>query len=508
MRMSAELSQDRRALLLSGPQHYDATRPLTCGARRFMEKLDSLGIAIVSRIFQNLGFSTYWAEMRPGMVSNLDNLIGEFPLVAISSRFFDTYLAQEAVKIACGKDKITLVGGYGPTFSPENFDKADIVVQGECETVLPEAIDDLLSGRAKHIYDSRKSPPLDLKKSYIWPDRSIFPADTGLSRRFKKHPQEWQRGCSNYCTFCSPTRLQRIQMENGRRQVRVRSVDDIIKEIAEGMELGRGDRLFSVDLNSSAIPTEEQKELYGWLKQKGIKWYTEGTIAPLLKDYDLNGEDNCLLKVMSPLGEGGGCYSFLYGADDLAVQKVPGSSDKEIGILQKAKIIFKEFGIPLNLSIVVGLDEHIWPDTFYRYASLLEEVRVPYAFIHLATPYPGTVWGDEVAREGRIFDTKTLNYNHRTAVSTPGSMSTEELQQGYYWLMRHLNSVPELAKTTKDNLDPKIAGTNPELALVLSGLPWGIETHLSVLELAARGYIDLKKQREMDDGFKAWQSRP
>ena len=110
-------------------------------------------------------------------------------------------------------------------------------------------------------------------------------------------------------------------------------------------------------------------------------------------------------------------------------------------------------------------------------------------------------------REGRIFDSGSTHYNHRKVVAQPKLMGPNELQQGYYWLLRHLNSLSSIAKTVQANIDPKQSVSNPTLAVIQSGLPWGIETYLTVLELSARGYMDRSIQQELDSNYNAWKNR-
>ncbi len=490
-----------RVLLLNGPQHFDSRRPLTGELRRWAEHVEPLGIAIVAAYLRDAGFNVSWREMNPQnpeeALENPDSLKAVF----ISSRFFDSDLARKVIAKA-NKVKVPVVaGGYGPTFAPDKF-KGAVLVNGEFEPVAEDVIDDLGKGNFEDIYDARNLPPHDIHNNYKWPNRSIFGKIKGLFSSLRRVPQEWQRGCYNHCSFCSPTRLQR----GGSNGIRVRQVGDIIAEI-EALGLGRGSYLFSTDLNTSAIPTEALRELFGYLQEKGIRWFTEGTIAPLIEDLEKNGENDSLLAKMSSLN-GGGCYSFLYGADDLIENRVRGSFDKDVANLRGWIDIFQRFGIPLNLSVVVGLDNHIYPESFYTIRQVLEELNPPYTFLHLATPYPGTPWGDKVAKEDRLIEGRTsLDFNHRRVVHIPKRMAPEELQQGYYWLMRTVNSLENNLHSFTNNFDNRLWHKDPILGLLGTGLPWRMETWLTDKELKARGYLDSEIQTDLDKGYKDWLNR-
>ena len=498
------MSIENKALLLSGPQHYDERRPITGHMREFAENLNPLGIAIVASVVKQYGLEVVWKSIDPKGKPDLQGILENVRTVFISSRHFDSSIVVPHIEQAKIMGKTVVVGGYGPTFNPDAFSKADAIVKGEFEPVADELMDDLLNGKLQTVYDSTTREPHDIQNNYIRPDRSIFPEWKGISKKLQRHPQEWQRGCTNYCSFCSPTRLQRPVSVDGNNHVRVRDTSDIVAEI-ESMSLERGNHLFLTDLNTSAIPIEQQRELFLYLSKKGLCWYTEGTVAPLLKDQAENGSDASLLKTMSAINNRGGCYSFLYGADDLVRERVAGSLDKNIGNMKEAVRVFREFGIPLNLSVVVGLDNHTYPDSFFTIAQVLEEVNPPYTFVHLATPYKGTPWGDQVIKQGRIIDTDSTHYNHRKSVHSPLHMTPEELQQGYYWLLRKLNSPQAITNSARVNYDPKLLRDSPFLGVLQTGVLWRAETYMTTLELQARGYLDAKIQRELDNGYDEWE---
>lgn len=493
------MSCENTVLLLSGSQHYDEKRPVTGKIHRFAESVDPLGIAIVAAYARRYGLEVKWMEMEPGQSAKIEAAMEGVKGVFISSRFFDSSLAQEAIDTAHNRGIKSVVGGYA-VFNGGVFNTADTRVKGEVEPVTDRLFDDFRSGRLQSLYDSTKLPPYDITGSYVWPDRSIF----GRRGSFIRHPQEWERGCTNYCSFCSPTRMQRPEIDDGgNKHVRVRAIPDIIAEI-EAMKLKPGDQLFSSDLNTSAIPNELLKELFGYLKRKEIKWYAEGTVSPLVADYEKNGFKDSLIGLMSARNGGGGCYSFLYGADDLIARKVAGSLDKKTAEIKKAVEIFRFTGIPLYLSVVIGLDNHEFPGSFFQIARFLEDVQAPYSFIHIATPYSGTPWGDKVNKEGRIIDNEPSHYNHRRAVHEPKNMTAGELQQGYYWLLKTLYTPASIAKTAAVNSAYGGGSKNLLLGALNAGVPWGVETYLTVLELKARGYLDAKIQKQMDYEYKNW----
>lgn len=481
-----------KALLLVGPQHTDELRPVTAGARRFLENIPPLGIGIVATLLKREGMEVGVRQMQPGKIRELAGAIEQANLVFASSRFCDAGMTREAIKIAQEMRVPAVVGGYGPSLSPELYQGAT-VVRGEAEMALPRVIDDWHRGKLWEEYDVR-GQLVDMGRIYTRPDRSIWPQRRGLGAGLDRWPQEWERGCGNYCSFCSPIRVQRVG-------IRAREVGDILGEIdADPRFTSR--YVFSTDLNTMAMDRDRLLELFAGLDQRRIKWFTQGTVSQLLTDLDSKGDRESLLWAMRGRKDGG-CWSFLYGADDLGVERVTGSKDKDISLIRRAAAALRRFKIPLNLSIVVGLDHHTYPETFFKVAQTIEESLVPYSFIHVATPYQGTAWGDRVHREGRVFDNNPLHYNHRRVVHRPRGMTAAQLQQGYYWLLWELYSPQRVMAVARENFDAAAWQEDPLLGLFLTGAVWGEETHLAVKELELRGQIDQRIQQELTEEYQA-----
>ena len=86
-------------------------------------------------------------------------------------------------------------------------------------------------------------------------------------------------------------------------------------------------------------------------------------------------------------------------------------------------------------------------------------------------------------------------------------MTATALQQGYYWLLRHLNSPLRVFEDTRENFDANLIRSNPFLGTLETGLAWKIETYLSCLELEARGFVDTNMQRRLDTEYKIWKKK-
>ncbi len=492
--------KEQNVLLLQGTGYYDERRPFSTNISALYGNVDPLGIRIVSQVLGNAGIQRKLMQMVPGKIDQLEKYIAAVNGVFVSSRFYDIDMAQQVIEIANRHNVPVVAGGYGPTFNSSAFENA-IRVTGEAEWILPQLVNDFLGGHLKPEYDGAKLPPYDITRKYIRPDRGLPSSNPLFETLFRQRrvSQEWQRGCWSFCTYCSVARLQKGGAGEG-KGVRVRSVSDIISEL-ESMDLKPGDFLFLADNNTALIPREQLLELFHWIKEHRIRFITEATVLPLLEDLKTYGEENSLLNAMSPADGRGGCFGLAYGADEIGAEKVPGSQDKERNLIVKAAEVFRKFGIPLNLMFIVGLDTHTYPDIFFQVAHIAEEATAPVNFFHIATPYRGTVFGNEIYKAERVFEKKSTRFNHRTVTFIPDKMSIHQLEQGYYWLLRKLHSPEAIANTARRNFNMEIYRNDLALGTFLSGLPWGLGRYLSITELEREGFIDKPYQRYLDGEY-------
>ncbi|MCL5090637.1 MAG: cobalamin-dependent protein [Patescibacteria group bacterium] len=487
------MSQTERVLLVPPTTIYGSrSADFFAGVKQTVEALPPMGIAIVSAMLkQHGGFEVKNLPGGPNDRSLVDGTSWA-DVVVISTTLIGTESTQGVIALARERGKKVIVGGYGPTFLPEKFEGASVVL-GEGEPVFPQVMEDLLGGHLQPQYDSRGNY-FDIYNHYICPDREILESFNG--GLLSVYPMETQRGCSNNCPPCSAKKFQ--------GGVRVRDIRDDIAEI-ETMNIRPGGMLFFADNNTMHLPEDQLYGLLTYLSQKDIRWATEGTVETLIRDNEQGGR---LLKLMSPIGKkNGGCYSFCYGADDLTRKVVAGTKEKTEEVLPKAIRLFREYQIPLHVSVIVGLDNHVYPDSFYRMAQILEAYDPHHVFVHIATPYPGTVWGDNVAREERLLGFPYSDYTHGKVVFKPKNMESEELQQGYYWLKRRLTCWEALKGLWRNHVDLNLIRQKPILGMALSGIPWFLECAAAMQELSRQGKIDQQVQRDLDNDYRNYCGR-
>lgn len=506
---------ERRYLLLNGQGYHNEDLPWTDALTNWAKDVDPLGIRTVSALLKQaaqearIPVDVRLETMHPGRVHKLEDEISAADAVLCSARFIDTVLAQQVIGMA-GQHNIPIIsGGYGPTFNEGLYYDSTTVAYG-VEAVAGELFEDLFTGSLKPRYGEYSPYPLE-PEDFVEPDRS-FPSKSLFQKITGRRRESvtWMWGCSNRCTYCVAVKM---QLSGGSDLVRWRSSDSIIGEL-EKLNLPRGSVLFLTDNNTGCIDRKELKTNLAYLREKGLYFITESSLGGLLADYREFGEEESLLALMSPKLGDGGCIGLAYGADDLGRRRVAGSQDKDITALKEGAPILRKLGIPLNLIAMVGLDKHESPRTFFEIARVLEEVEAPVHFFHIASPYRGHPylegrdgWGDKMYREGRVFEHDSLRFNHHNVVHRPVGMTVDQLQQGFHWLNRRIYNLAAIKKHFQRNFDPRFAREHLKLATFTAGLPWSVAKRFSLMEMQARGLVDMDYQRELDGQYQAWKKR-
>lgn len=491
------MTENPRLLLTSGPQFFDGQTPHSSSIRRIMEHFDPLSIGIMTALiieYYGNNASVKWHELSPTNQRITEREVSQADLILSTARHYDHRLTNEVVQMARSLNKPIAIGGASAILEPQVYDDWATICQGEAEIILHQLLSDFRSnGKLKPKYKTEEFT--DMWNNYTNPNREIYAHQVQKYGKYYKHSIELQRGCKNMCSFCAAVRIQGHGTRN-------RNPDDVIREI-ESLKLKPGSHIMFPDLNISVAGREILYPIFKHLKKNGIRYFMEGTVKELIDDYQDYPNDS-LLKLMSPERDTqGGCYSMLYGAEDVDIKKVNGSRDKSVETTRDAVRLFQLFGIPLNISLIIGLPEHKFPDSIFEYAKFIHETLPTHAFIFIATPYKGTPYGDKMYKDKQVFDTNPMHHNHRRAVSHHSHFSDNELQQGYYWLQRQITDLSHLKKIAQSNLrNPSLSQI--ELNAIQAGIPFGIETKLSLMELNLRGYIDHNFQKKLDQDYKKY----
>jgi radical SAM superfamily enzyme YgiQ (UPF0313 family) len=327
----------------------------------------------------------------------------EADLIGIS---FMTYNAPRAYEIADrfrDKGKPVIVGGYHPTFLPEEaIQHADAVCIGEAEYNVPRMMEDWTANRLEPFYDSEL---VDLKGLAV-PDRHLLRKGAYITMDVLQAT----RGCPYRCKFCSVAAFHRYRM-------RSRPVEEVIEEL--GM-LGRyvifmddniiGDREYAKELFAAMIPLNKQ-----WFSQCGIE---------IASDDELLG-----------LASRSGCRGLFIGFESLSQQNLDAWNKRGNRAKQYLQVVTKlhQADIGVFAGFVFGSDGDR-PDVFRTTLEFLLQANVEALQATRLTPMPGTPLFDEMDGEGRISDKDWSHYDFGHVVFEPLHMRRETLDQGVAWV--------------------------------------------------------------------------
>ena len=116
--------------------------------------------------------------------------------------------------------------------------------------------------------------------------------------------------------------------------------------------------------------------------------------------------------------------------------------------------LLHDHGIQVNGSFVFGLDGD-GPDVFSRTVDWAATRGLVTATFHIATPYPGTAFFDQIEAQGRLLHRQWDRYDTRQAVFQPAKMTPKQLEDGYWRAYREFYSWRNIARGARAHLNPR-----------------------------------------------------
>lgn len=268
---------------------------------------------------------------------------------------------------------------------------ADAVFIGEAEGRMEQVLADFRGGKLRKVYDYLDAPPpiemvgtarRDILNRSLYNYRGIQMVDLVHA----------SRGCRFHCYPCAVAYL-------GGRSFRPRPIERTIAE----MSAIDNNRLFIVD-NSLAQDTQWELDLFREMIPLRKKWCSH----PIEDDP----------KVLDLAARAGAWYVY---------QAVFDTSDYIRERIQR----YHDFGIAVEGTILLGLDEHT-EDDIKRLIDFLLEIDLDLAEFTVLTPFPHTKAYEQLHRQGRIISTDWNEYSADKVVYQPKNMSPERLQKLFH----------------------------------------------------------------------------
>ena len=316
------------------------------------------------------------------------------------------------------RGKTVVIGGYHATALPEEAAKhADIVVLGEAEGLWPQILLELENGGAKQT-NYQNADMIEMRHMAI-PRREL------LNRNMYTVFSTLQatRGCPFDCNYCAVTKF-------FGRSYRWRPVEEVVAEIANQPDK----RWMFLDDNLIGN-VKYAKDLFRGLIPLGITWGAQASFN-LTKDAEL----------MDLYAAGGGRFVFI-GFESVSAEALK-SAGKGINRPEEYVAGIRQLhrrGITIMGSFMFGFDGDDL-GVFKRTVDFVNATKIDVVLYHILTPFPGTRLYEEMDRQGRIHDRDWSHYDACQSVIHPQGMTSEELQNGWYWAVRETYKLPNILR--------------------------------------------------------------
>ena len=326
-------------------------------------------------------------------------------LIGLSFMTYNAPRAYELADLFRKKGKPVIVGGYHPTFMPEEAIRhADAVCIGDAEDNVPRMMADLAAGKLQPFYRS-ESPSL---AGLPIPDRSLI-------RKADYAPVgtlQATRGCYHRCSFCSVAAFHQYRL-------RTRPIAEVLDEL-------KTLRQYVLFMDDNIIGDRDYaKELFAAMIPLRKRWFSQGGIGI--------AQDEELLRLASASG----CRGLFVGFETLSQQGLRNwKKHSNLGrdYLSAVRKLHAA-GIAVCAAFVFGGDDDT-PEVFERTLEFLLEANVEVLQATRMTPFPGTPLFDELDRQGRILDKDWSHYDFNHVVFEPKHMRRETLDSGVGWVAR------------------------------------------------------------------------
>jgi radical SAM superfamily enzyme YgiQ (UPF0313 family) len=328
-------------------------------------------------------------------------------LAAITVETFTARRAYEIAKRYHERNIPVVMGGYHPTFLPdEALRHADAIVIGDAEGSWERLLADGRNNNLRKVYRGGNARPLH---DFVL-DRNIFSG----KKYVPVEPVQYGRGCRFACDFCS---IRAFYKDS----VRQRSAKGVAEEIRT---LSSRKLFFFVDDNLfNSRPALES--LLNAIQPLGIRWSCQISI-------DAARDENLLDKMAKA-----GCVFVLIGFESLSPENLRQMGkrwNKVAGNYFSVVEKFHQRGIAVYGTFVFGYD---WDtrETIEQSLQFGIEAKLEIANFNPLTPTPGSPLYDRLKKENRLLFSKwwlDRNYRYGDPIFTPKHLGTDEFAQKCY----------------------------------------------------------------------------
>ena len=323
---------------------------------------------------------------------------------------------------------VPLVAG-GPLFTmePNSFPDVDHLILNEAEITLPQFLEDLAQGNARHVYETNDFPDLRHTPRPLW---SLLE-----HKRYDTMPIQFSRGCPFNCDFCNVTALL------GHRP-RTKSSEQILVELDGLHKIGWRGSVFFVDDNFIGnrryLKDELLPALARWRKGKlGFSFHTEASINL--------ADDEELIQLMTNAGFSK-VFIGIETPDETSLEECNKGQNTKRNLVQDVKRLQRS-GLEVQGGFIVGFDSDN-QSIFQRQIDFIQNSGIVTAMVGLLQAPPGTKLYERLKRENRIAgDMSGDNVDGSTNIIP--RMGLDKLRSGYQFLMEQIYTPQQFYQRVK-----------------------------------------------------------
>ncbi len=311
----------------------------------------------------------------------------------------------------CKKLDAKVVAG-GPLFTTgyEDFDGIDHFVLGEAELTLPQFVNDLEAGHARHLYTSSERPDITRTPIPLWSLINM--------KNYSSMNIQYSRGCPFDCEFCD------IVILNGHKP-RTKDKGQLLAELEALYQHGWRGGVFVVDDNfignKKKLKAEVLPALIEWRKGKKHPFTLSTEVSINLAD------DEELIKLMVKAGFNT-VFIGIETPNEESLVECAKSQNQNRDLVASVKKI-QNNGLEVQGGFIVGFDSDPL-SIFKNQISFIQKSGIVTAMVGLLNAPPGTRLYQRLKQENRLTKAFTGN-NTDCSINFIPRIKYEVLINGY-----------------------------------------------------------------------------
>lgn len=385
-------------------------------------------------LFPPIGLATLAAYLDPDDEAEIIDehveklsLDDEPDLVAIEVYITNAYRAYRIADAYRAKGVFVILGGLHVTALPDEASQhADAVFLGPAEEAFPRFLTDFRNRQPRLRYVSQERtleglPPI--RRDLMNRGRYLVPNSIVISR-----------GCPHHCDFCY-----KDAFFKGGRSFYLQRLQEALAEI----DRLPGRHLYFLDDHLLGSPSYA-RDLF--LEMRGMNRIFQGaaTVESILRGDTIK------------LAADAGLRSIFIGFETLNAESLKQSNKGHNFNTDYTRAIQRlhDLGIMINGSFVFGLDGDT-PDVFQRTVDWAVDQGITTSTFHIATPYPGTRFFNQMKNAGRLLSEDWNLFDTRHVTFSPIGMREAELSDGYNQAYKNFYQWPAILKSSLHHGTPK-----------------------------------------------------